>query len=356
MAGSNDDKPTADATTTVSTIGAATETTATTAPVVVVNTDASVPKSQLSRTLKEKQSGEDVKALQQRLTDLGFRPGPVDGKFGSLTKMAVWAFQKLVQNIPRQEASGKVDNDTWQIMQDAIDIQPRRPKATATHLEIYLDRQVAIIFRDNKPAFISHVSSGKLDKDGKPYYWCEDVTYTERNGVPLEQEEKTRECAYAKTPPGVFRVTRKVEGVRQSVLGGMLNPVYFNYGIAIHGGYNVPLTPESHGCIRVPNDISREVFDLLDKGDQVYLWDGVKEPEQQTDSDRAPSWNQTDKEWLATSTTSTTTTTTTTPPSTAAPTTQAPATTKAPPTTPTPTTAPPTTVAPTTEAPPTTLG
>jgi len=354
IAGSNDSEATTPATLSDSTSSMITTTTG--APTVVVETSAAIVKTQLSSTLRVGSAGDEVKMVQTRLTELGFRPGKIDGVYGDLTKMAVWAYQKLVQGIPRLEASGKVDNDTWQLMQDPTVIQPRRP-GSGTHLEVYLDRQVAVIFKDNVPAFISHTSSGQLDAQGKPKQWCEDVTYTETAaGEQLDEPRKTRECAYAKTPGGVFTVDRKVDGKRQSVLGGMLNPVYFNYGIAIHGGYNVPNYPDSHGCIRVPNDISREVYDLLNRGDRVYVWDGVKEPEQQSKADRLPSFNAVDKEWLATSTSSTSTTTTigaatTTVPATTT-TKPVPTTTKATtPTTVTPTTATPTTATPTTATP-----
>ena len=35
----------------------------------------------------------DVKWLQQKLTDLGFSPGAIDGQYGELTKKAVSAYQ-----------------------------------------------------------------------------------------------------------------------------------------------------------------------------------------------------------------------------------------------------------------------
>ena len=44
-------------------------------------------------TLKQNSSGPDVKALQQKLKDLGFDPNGVDGTFGPGTKAAVIAFQ-----------------------------------------------------------------------------------------------------------------------------------------------------------------------------------------------------------------------------------------------------------------------
>lgn len=46
------------------------------------------------RTLKEGSTGDDVRALQQKLKDLGIYTGSVTGNFGSLTATAVRAFQK----------------------------------------------------------------------------------------------------------------------------------------------------------------------------------------------------------------------------------------------------------------------
>ena len=45
-------------------------------------------------TLKEDSTGPDVTKLQQRLKDLGFYSGAVDGHFGASTQAALIAFQK----------------------------------------------------------------------------------------------------------------------------------------------------------------------------------------------------------------------------------------------------------------------
>ena len=139
----------------------------------------------------------------------------------------------------------------------------------------------------------------------------------------------------------------------------MWNPVYFNYGIAIHGAQNVPLSPASHGCVRINNTLAKTFPDMVKKGDLVYVWaqDG-KQPEQYTKNESLPSFNYADPN--ASTTTSTTIAPTTTVP--ASTTTQPPATTvpkttttTAPKVKPTTTTAPPPTVAPTVEAPATTV-
>ena len=93
-------------------------------------------KSQLSRTLVKGLAGDDVTRLQQRLTDLGFVPGPVDGIFGSQTRTAVWAYEKLVLTRPSNSPTGEVTAEMWDEMQESFVIQPRRPNATPNHTEI----------------------------------------------------------------------------------------------------------------------------------------------------------------------------------------------------------------------------
>ena len=288
---------------------------------IVVNTDPAIVKTNLSQSIGKGNAGEDVKAVQQRLIELGFAPGPVDGLFGSGTQQAVWAYEKLILKTPRANAKGRVTNDMWQVMQDRITIPPRRPTTSgSTHVEIYVPEQVLVVFVDNLPKLITHISTGVQNPDGTPQKWCEILTLdTDANGEPLPEPVTKDECADAKTPGGVFRFTRRYEGKRVGPLGGMMNPVYFNYGIAIHGADNVPLEPASHGCVRLNQTIAKIFPAMVKKGDLVYVWgqDG-KEPEQYTRRESLPSFNYANPD-ATTSTTSTTTTTvapTTLPPAT----------------------------------------
>jgi L,D-transpeptidase catalytic domain/Putative peptidoglycan binding domain len=327
-----------------------------TAPAVVV-TEATIPKSQLDAPLSQGMSGASVSRLQTRLKELGFDPGPVDGQFGTGTKQAVWAYEKLTNpNIRYDEVTGVVTNDVWLAMQDHVTFPPRRQTgAGTTHMEIYLDRQVGIVYTDDQVKLITHISTGELNADGTPKTWCEDVTYdTDARGEPLPEPETKPMCAESKTPGGVFEFYRRYEGTRNGPLGSMWNPVYFNYGIAVHGAQNVPDSPASHGCVRIPMFISEYFPSLVADGDRVYVWDGKKEPEQQSERDMLPSFDRLDPTRTTTTTTSTTTTSTT-----VAPTLPAAITTPAPgPSTPTPaptpaaTTTAPTTVPPTTVAAP----
>ncbi|MAN33737.1 MAG: hypothetical protein CL410_05500, partial [Acidimicrobiaceae bacterium] len=81
-------------------------------------TTTTVPKVPLSRNLERGSTGEDVEMVQQRLADIGFDPGPIDGVVGTLTKQAVWAYEKLVMGVPRQDATGVVTPALWDRMQE----------------------------------------------------------------------------------------------------------------------------------------------------------------------------------------------------------------------------------------------
>ncbi|MFW2333396.1 L,D-transpeptidase family protein [Ilumatobacter sp.] len=338
--------------------GAATTTPAATLPpesyTAVEESTETVTKVPLSQSLATGAWGDEVELVQRRLAELAFDPGPIDGQFGNLTKQAVWAFEKLIMGVPRSEATGVVTPEMWDRMQDPITVTPRRPTGgLADHTEVYLPEQTMVVFHGDEPALVAHISTGELAAGATgftPWYetadeYCETITVdTDRNGVPLEEPEEKAICGRSYTPPGVFKAYRKVEGQRLGPLGGMMNPIYINQGIAIHGADNVPLTPASHGCIRVSQYLGSSMQDILELGDRVLIWDGVTEPENQSEEATKMRWDYADPN--ATTTTTSTTTTTTTLPE-APPTTTEPA--PAPVTT---TTVAPTTTTTTTEPPP----
>ena len=104
-----------------------------------VATSAPITKTTIDQTLGQGMAGDDVERLQQRLTTMGFDPGPVDGSYGTLTKQAVWAYEKLVMGVPRADATGQVTPAMWSTMQDPIQVKPRRAEisaATAFHCPI----------------------------------------------------------------------------------------------------------------------------------------------------------------------------------------------------------------------------
>jgi hypothetical protein len=291
--------------------------------VISTPTNAPTPKVALGRTLTSGLAGDDVERVQNRLSELGFDPGPADGIYGTMTIQSVWAFEKLLMDVPSDQATGAVTPEMWDRMQDPISIAPRRPQGSGlNHVEIYLPEQVLVVFHGDVPKLVTHISSGELDENGEPARYCETIRVdTGPDGSPLPEPVEKPICGLSKTPGGIFDVDRFVPGTRVGPLGAMWNPIYFNYGIAIHGAKNVPLEPASHGCIRIPMHISEYTQDLIKPGDNVWVWNGKKEPEQQTREDELPVFD-----WLDTSRTTTTTSTTTTTTS-LAPTTTLPATT-----------------------------
>ncbi len=303
----------------------ATPTSATAAPITAAPAPAIPP---LSQTLSQGMQGEEVRMVQERLTALGFDPGPADGIFGLMTMQSVWAFEKLVLGTLRTEATGRIDQDTWTALMSDVRITPRRStNGQANHTEVYLPEQVMIVFQQDVPVVISHISTGELDENGQPAEYCETATYdTDAQGRELEEPITKAVCALAKTPGGVFTYNREVEGKRVSPLGGMWNPVYFNYGIAVHGALNVPLEPASHGCVRIPMHISDYFQSTMEIGDRIYVWNGVDEPENVSEQESLPSFDYADPS-ATTTTTTTIAPTTTVPDTTVAPTTSTTATT-----------------------------
>ncbi len=287
-----------------------------------------VVKVPLSGTLSKGSYGDDVERVQARLAELAFDPGPIDGNFGSLTTQAVWAFEKLVMGVPRADATGVVTSAVWDRMQDPIKVKPRRPTGgLADHTEIYLPEQVMVVFHADEPALVAHVATGELAPGATaftPWYemaaqYRETITIdTDINGQPLPEPELKSVIGHSYTPPGVFTAYRKIEGQRNGPLGSMMNPIYINQGIAIHGADNVPLQPASHGCIRVSQHLGGKMQSILEIGDRVLIWDGITEPENQSAEAQKMRWDQPDPD--ATTTTTSTTTTTTVAPTTVPPT------------------------------------
>jgi len=251
------------------------------APVVTTSTVAATPAlPAISRDLKEGSDGDDVRMLQTRLAELMFAPGPIDGVFGRSTVQAVWAFEKLVMKTPRSKATGVVTPQMWEVLRNEVRIEPRRQADTPRHAEVYLPEQVIVTFLAGQPTLISHISSG----DNKP--WCEEVVIDAGEdgndspeqiaaGLPL----KVGICGESITPPGIYTFYKRSSGTRETKLGTLYNPVYFNQGIAVHGAILVPLKPASHGCIRIPMSVAQIFPALVQFRDRIYVFDGLKEPD-----------------------------------------------------------------------------
>lgn len=180
-------------------------------------------------------SGEQVRAVQQRLMDLGYFIQEADGDFGFATLQAVWAFQKAA-GLGRD---GVVGPKT----QAALDAgyRPSARSSSGKVVEIDLDRQILMAVEDGHVVRIINASSG--------------------NGERFEAKGRQYR---ARTNTGHFTVTGQEDGMHASTLelGDMWRPKYFNGAIAVHGSSSIPPHPASHGCVRVSNAAMN------------WLWDG----------------------------------------------------------------------------------
>jgi L,D-transpeptidase catalytic domain/Putative peptidoglycan binding domain len=250
-----------------------------TAATTVAETTTTLPKTTISRTLeKGLAAAEDVKVVQQRLNDLHFDVGVADGIYGANTEMAVWAYQALIMNLSGKDVTGKVTPELWTRMQDPLGLPQFRPDASPTHAEVFLPTQTMVIYVAGELRLITHISSGS----GQP--WCDKLRNVPAwpgattTTLPPGQGDP-RYCGTSITPGGTFKVYLKRSGWVDIPLGKVFNPISFNAGIAIHGYTEVPKNPKSHGCVRVPMHIAKYLPEVLHTGDQIFVWDGIKEPE-----------------------------------------------------------------------------
>jgi peptidoglycan hydrolase-like protein with peptidoglycan-binding domain len=189
-------------------------------------------------------NGPVLAAYQQRMKQLHFDPGNVDGEYGQDTEYAVTAVEKLL-GLPRDGRIGPM----VKLGLEHFKFTAAKPRAEGSRVEINLDTQVLTVFKNWQPILITTTSTGSGD------HFCggEDG------------------CQYAITPTGHYHFYYLHKGWDKGKLGKMWNPYYFNGGIAVHGLDSVPSYPASHGCARIPMDIATYFPLLVEKGESVYV-------------------------------------------------------------------------------------
>lgn len=193
--------------------------------------------------------GAAVRSMQQRLAVLKYYPGKIDGQFGLDTLEAVWAF-KEVQGFPVNFAN----QDVVSIAVERRLVHPRAPKVLvprggSMRIEVNKANETLVLYKNNKVALISHVSTGANCLPGQGCGWI--------------------------TPAGNYHALGYAAGWIQVPLGQMYNSVFFiGEAYAIHGEYNssVPFYPASHGCVRIPFDIANFFHTLIKiPGTPIYI-------------------------------------------------------------------------------------
>lgn len=204
--------------------------------------------------------GAAVQALQERLVELKYDISEAEGQFGDQTFHAVMAFQKA-NGLGR---TGRVGSQMLAALETATDPEPMMPTGGANRVEVDLKRQILMIWENDELYRVISISSGN-NKD-----FCS-----------FDPETEETSCDKAITPTGSFRIARRWVGWRESRLGEMYNPLYFNAGFAIHGSLSVPGNPASHGCVRVPMVSAEWLPGVLENGTPIYVF-GAK------DTDKKP--------------------------------------------------------------------
>ena len=186
----------------------------------------------------------DIRQAEQRLADLGYWTGPIDGVWDDVSRHALIAFQK----VEHARATGKLTRAELNALSVAT---PPRPRELGQHIEVDLARQVLfLVDAEGKVGNILPISSGS----GKTFH------------------EKGYPETHAVTPCGHLEVFAKASGWKTSPLGQMYNPLYIVGGIAIHGSLDVPAYPASHGCIRVPMFAAQRLPRMVPKATPVYVY------------------------------------------------------------------------------------
>jgi len=187
----------------------------------------------------------EIIEAEQRLADLGYWTGPVDGVFDAASKQALIAFQK----IEGRKRTGVLTVAELEALRSASRPAPR--DNSYGHIEVDLNRQVLLV----------------VDAEGKVTRVLPVCTGNEQ--FYIEDGHRNR----AHTPRGSFTVTRKINGWRRSKLGLLYYPSYIINGIAIHGSPTIMTYPASHGCIRIPMFAAKELSEMAPVGTVVVVYD-----------------------------------------------------------------------------------
>ncbi|MFI5053035.1 MAG: L,D-transpeptidase family protein [Acidimicrobiia bacterium] len=275
-------------------------------------------------------TGDVVKAFQQRMADVHLDPGDVNGVYNEDTTYAVDTAQRLM----RVDVNGRIGPAEAAFLAHFRYPDALHPDAEGDRTEVDVTHQVLTLYENFQVRLVTMMSSGS----GVEY--C----YDSPKSAPTQHL-----CEIAGTPSGRFTYYEKVNGWQDGDLGTLYNPVYFNGGIAVHGADHVSLTRQSFGCINIPMHIADYFPTLVSIGDAVYVDGGDPAPILSDTPINAPTTTSAPSDETVT-TDSPDATTTTTAPDTTTTTSEAPTTTTEAPTT---TSEAPTT---TTEVPPSTTG
>lgn len=211
---------------------------------LVVSANARDLDKRSKRGQRQELSLEERLYAEQRLLDLGYWTGPVDGTLDPAFRHALIALQK----VEGRQRTGKLTKGDLEAIRAATRPFPRR--TGYAHFEIDLRRQVLFI----------------VDATGSITHILPVCTGNEKPYVDHGQTHR------AHTPRGTFKVFLKIAGWRRSSLGLLYYPNYIHEGVAIHGSLAMAAYPASHGCIRIPMFAAKELSEITPIGTEVIVY------------------------------------------------------------------------------------
>ena len=212
---------------------------------VVISNATAQDKSVSKRGSQQEIPLEQRLEAEQRLADLGYWTGPIDGDLDPGSRHALIAFQK----VEGRQRTGRLTPEELQALRTAVRPLPRH--TGYAHVEIDIRRQV--LFAVDASGSITHILP----------------VCTGNEKIYLDHGQIHR----GHTPKGQFKVLRKISGWRRSSLGLLYYPNYIHEGIAIHGSVAMAVYPDSHGCIRIPMFAAKELSDITPIGIVVIIYD-----------------------------------------------------------------------------------
>jgi len=183
-------------------------------------------------SLNKGDRGPSAAVLNELLNDLGYVSSH-GSKYSSATGRAVLAYRKVNNMARKEKATGSIFK---KLAKGKGGFKLEHPGA-GKHVEADLSRQVMVLAKN-----------GEVDE-----------IYTISSGAPATP-----------TIRGKFRFYRKDAGYNSL---GMYYSVYFIRGYATHGYHSVPTYPASHGCLRNPIPDSVHIYNWIDIGDPIYVYE-----------------------------------------------------------------------------------
>jgi L,D-transpeptidase catalytic domain/IPT/TIG domain/Putative peptidoglycan binding domain len=169
---------------------------------------------------------------EQRLKELSYLPGVVNGVFDTKTRGAVVAFEKW-EGLPRD---GVIGTAVWARLHTATRPKPTRIGTTDPWIEVNKTKQVLLFCKDGAVLYTIPVSTGSAS-------------------VGMI------------TPSGTFSIISKTPPRDH-----LYYPMAITSGIAIHGYPTVPTTAASHGCVRTQNWDQDVLYPITPMRTRVYIY------------------------------------------------------------------------------------